>query len=173
MPRQRHRSVTSGSPKLTSNRSIIFSALGVLSLRFLSSAKLDNLLVNKERQPGSAKAQIEISFRSSFSSFAILFLSSFGSAVELGACLTMCCTASLARSSQYASQIAVIRTMADLFRTSKRKRLPCLSPPKSEWISSNRPTSAAFASKLTRALLGTRPLWRSLQGREYNSAPWL
>jgi len=69
--------------------------------------------------------------------------------------LARCFAASSATSSQYASQTAEIKTMADLLSTSSPYRLPGASPPTSAWMSKSRWTSFALRSKAFLAWLGT------------------
>lgn len=105
-------------------------------------------------QPSPQRDQTDNSLESALSSFAMICLISFGNESGEAPCFTICSSPSAAISSQYASQKDVIRTIADLLRTSRPRRRPCEVPPFSSWSFRSRSISSAFSSNSFRALLG-------------------
>src|SRR6516164_497386 len=118
MPCQRHDDEIFEIPSASTNRSSILPAFGVFNFLFRSSCSVASRLVKYDFQPEPASFQTSKSCSEPLTCFAILFFNSSDSLSGDFACLTMCFRASAATSSQYASQYAVIKTIADLLSTS-------------------------------------------------------
>lgn len=134
-------------PRVEKNNSSILLAFGVFRSRFLFSFIISNRSFKYLCHPRSAIFHTSSSFFVELISFATCFFNSFGSKSAELTLSTIKPKASEARSSQYASQKAVISTIADLFKTSNPYLLPFKSPPTAECNSRRRVMSTTLASK--------------------------
>jgi len=151
---QLHASDTRGKPIAVRNSLSISAAFGALRRRLRSFRSCSRRRRRTSRHPSSANCHTVSSFGVAFNSCAMRCRSSFESPSG-PAWATITSKASAAMSSQYASQNAVRRTIADLFRTSRPTRRPRDGPPSLVCSSRSRSISRALLSNAFRALLAT------------------